>query len=259
MRVVLFAMLLSVAIGCSKRDSAPLNVQVTQPEPTPEVKPVPPVPPDEAKPPPPKSLLKLDFANLWEQTGPKRLSPEEQERQHHGRVVYADHADECLAGQVVGGGLAGPVAVIARLRIQSDVLKRVRAASEEPPSIRPTGGLLASGEFGGRRLTLISVVEKQPEARDRFRDFMQIGVVPVVAKATGSPTRLETRHGVVSITRIPFKTSDRSGTITLALVFPNTEKKALDELIPPDDVVGRSLLAGHREGDTLLIAIVDEQ
>jgi len=259
MRVVLFAILVAVAIGCSKRDSAPLNVEIAQPNPNPEALPSPVIPPEEPKPPPPKSLLKLDFAQVWEQTGPRRLPIEEQERLYHGRVVYADHADECLAGQLFGSGLTGPIAVLARLRIQSDVLKRVRAASEVPPSIKPTGGLLAIGETGTRRLTLITVVEKQPEARDRFRDLVQLGVFPIVAKATGTPVRLETRHGAVSITRIPFKTPDRTGTITLSLVFPNTEKTALDELIPPDDVVGRSLLAGHRETESLLIAIVEEQ
>jgi hypothetical protein len=202
--------------------------------------------------------LQTDFVALWDQTGPKRLSPEEEQRQYHGRVVFTDHADECLAAQVVGSGIAGPVPVLARLRIQSDVVKRVRRAIEEPPSIKPTGGLLGSVQIDGRRTTLIAVVEPNAEAQARFREFLTQHVSPILAPHGGAG-RVGLQPGPSQVWRSPYQLPDRSGTITLALLPPSGDKQTLDSLIPPGDVLGRSLLTGKREGEALLIAIVEEQ
>ena len=252
---LLFVLCVLAGSGCSKRDSAPLNVQVTPTDPNSGVNPG----PGDPKPEEPKSLLQLDILALWERTGPKRLTPEEQEQQHHGRVVFADHADECLAGQIAGGGLAGPVATIARLRMQSDVVKRVRLASEQPPSIKPTGGFLASGQVDWKRTTLIVVVEPAIEANERFRQFIEEQVTPTVDATTGTAATAGPVPGVPSGAVLSYRLPDRTGTITLALLYPSADKKVLDSVIPPGDVLGRSLLAGRRDGEALLIAIVEEQ
>lgn len=254
MRGVTFAMLVLVASGCSKRDSAPPGVQVTQADPNTVTNPT----PEAIEPAPPKSLIRLDFVKLWDEAGPKRLTLEEQQQLHHGRVVYADHPDECFAPQIVGSGLANPVTIIARLRVQSDVVKQVRRAAEDPPSIKPMWGLLASGEFRGRRTTVIAVVDAPAEGRERFRQLVEQGVTPIVTSTTGVVVSVAPLAGLPSGARIVYSLPDRTGTITLALMS-GPELKMLDTLIPPDDIVGRSLLGGRSEGVNLLIAIVEER
>lgn len=249
---LLVALVMLVGSGCSRRDSAPVDVQVVPSDPTPD--------PGGPKPEEPKSLLQLDMAALWDRTGPKRLTPEELEQEHHGRVVFADHPDECFATQLIGGGLAGPVTTIARLRVHSDVVKQVRTAAEQPPILKPKGGLLARLELvGAKRTTLIAVVEPATEANERFRRFIEEQVTPAVDAATGTATTAGPFPALPSGAVLSYRFPDRTGTITLALLPPSTDKKILDSVIAPGDTLGRSLITGRDDGESLLIAIVEER
>lgn len=259
MRWLLFALLVTIGSGCSRREPSPLQVQVTPTDPNSGASPGSnPVDPTHEE---PKSLLNVDFVALWDRTGPIRLSPEEQEYQHHGRVVYADHAEECFAVEMVGAGssLGGPLLVLARNNARPEVTRRMRAVASEPFTPKPSGGLLASGQFDGKKTTVIAVVEQAVAADERFRRFIEQEVTPIVAQASGTAATPGPVSGFPSGAALAYRLPDRTGTITLALLPPAGDKKVLDSLISPADVLGRSLLAGRREGEALLLIIVEEQ
>jgi hypothetical protein len=248
MRTALLALLVA-PVGCSRRDAAGPGVQIAPPDQAAPVKGDPPQPP---------TLLELDLLALWDRTAPPRPSPEEEQRLYHGRVVYADHAEECLAAEIVGGGFATPLAVWGRHQAQRAVVKRVRAAAEQPPSVAPVGGLIARSCDGTRAVTVIAVVDEPAAARERFRDLIERGVTPAVAAATGSSVAPEPLAGAPSGVTIAYRLGDRTGTVRLALVTP-AEQKALDAFIPATDVVGRSFLAARLPEDVVLVAVIEER
>ena len=248
MRTALVALFVALA-GCSRRDAAGPGVQIAPRDPAA------PVTGDAPQPP---ALLELDVLALWDRTAPPRPSPEEQQRLYHGCVVYADHAEECLAAEIVGGGFATPLALWGRHQAQRVVVKRVRAAAEHPPSVAPVGGLIARSCDGTRTVTVIAVVDEPAPARERFRELIERGVGPAVAAATGSSVAPEPLPGAPSGVAIAYRTGDRAGTVRLALLTP-AEQKALDALIPPGDVVGRSFLAARRPGDLVLVVVTEER
>jgi len=246
MRVTLFAIAVFVVVGCSRRNPTQVDITLNNSEPTPNL----------VVPEPPKSLLHLDFVKLWEQTGPQWLSPEEEERLFYGRVIYSDHSDECFAVQMVGSGLAGSFVILARNDAQREVLRRVRATAQVPPKRQPSGWH-ASGEFGGKRITVIAVPQTLADIRGRFHDLAVHQMAPILAM-NGSAGSHRAVPGSILRWNFPFTTPDCTGTITLALV-PAGDQTSLEQLIPPSDVVGRSLLGSRREEENLILAIVEEK
>ncbi|WP_439629757.1 hypothetical protein [Gemmata sp.] len=188
MRTALLALFVAL-VGCSRRDAAGPGVQIAPHDPT---------APSVGDAPQPPTLLELDFLGLWDRTATPRPSVEEQQRLYHGLVVYADHPEECLAAEIVGGGFATPLAVWGRHQAQRAVVKRVRAAAEQPPSVAPVGGLIARSCDGTRTVTVIAVVDEPAAARERFRELVEQGVVPAVAAATGSTVAPEPLAGAPS-------------------------------------------------------------
>lgn len=258
MRIVLCVAIALVMVGCSKREEPAIpNVQLTEPEaPTPEaVKPqLPPLKP-------PQSLLDVDFLKLWNQAGPKRLTPAEQADRLIELLHYGVHPDEHLTAELVGTGTAGPLAIAVRYRVQSDVLKRVKLAADEPFRILTTGGLrgsiTSSGQSGGTRTVVISVFDPPTEVRERFREFFHNGVIPAVSFTTGDGL-FETLGAATPGWKYPYHTKDRKGTLTVALLLPDADSKAVDSLIAPGHL-SRPLVVDRKANETLLVVIVEEK
>jgi hypothetical protein len=256
MRRLYLTLLVIGLLGCSKREQPGPSVHVVNPDAGSDVdsrsgaEPV-------VKPKLPESLLEFDFVKLWDQTGPRRLSPDELRDQHFCQTLYSDNPDQCLAAELVGSGMAGPVSTAVRLKVQPDVLKRVRAAADTPLVI-PSGGNRASAKLKSKRTVVISLNEPFPETRARFDKF-NAGVIAEV-KASGASEVVDGGLDGVQIGRkIAYTFASGTGTISLALRPPNAARDALDAVIAPGDEITRSLLADLDMNETVLVAVVEEK
>jgi hypothetical protein len=256
MRRLSVTLLVIGLLGCSKRDQPAPNVHVVSPESGSGV---------EArsetesvvKPKLPDSLLEFDFVKFWDKTGPKRLTPDELRDQHFCQTLYSDNPEQCLAVELVGAGMAGPVVTAVRLKVQPDVLMRVRAAADTPLVI-PSGGFRASAKLKKKRTVVISMSEPFAETRARFDHFCSSVIAEV--KTIGAGEVMDGGLDGVQIGRkITYTFASGTGTISLALRPPNAARGALDAVIAPGDEITRSLLADLDWNEPVLVAVVEEK
>src|SRR5262249_41862270 len=159
----------------------------------------------------PESLLDLDFVKLWDQTGPKRLTPDELRDQDFCQTLYADNPDQCFAAQLAACGPAGPVVVAVRLKVQPDVLKRVRFAADAPLVI-PSEGFRASATSKKKRTVVIAMSEQLAETSSRFERFCAGVVAAVKANHAGEVVDCEL-EGVQTGRKITYTFATSTGTI----------------------------------------------
>jgi hypothetical protein len=210
-----------------------------------------------AKPKLPESLIDIDFVKQWDKTGAKRLSPDELREQHFCQTLYADNPDQCLAAQLAGSGLAGPGVIVVRLKVQPDVLKRVRGAADTPLVI-PTADFRASAKLKKKRTVVISMNEPFAETRARFAQFCS-GVLAEVKASAASDVVDGVLDGAQIGRKITYTFASGTGTISLALRPPNAARDVLDCVIVPGDQITRSLIADLDWTEPVLVAVVEEK